>query len=96
MLTRWEEFEGKPTEAKATRLHVTLSQKNVIFLNKNVYARLGEPRAVVLMFDKVNSVIGIKPTDPKKNNSFPVMRRPSGHHRVIVATPFCQKLPNKS
>jgi len=89
MLIRWEEFEGKPTEPKGERLHVTLNQKNVIFLNRNVHSRLGEPRAVVLMFDKVNSVIGIRPTEPGKKNAFPVKKRPGGNHRVIVATPFC-------
>lgn len=90
MLIRWEEFEGKPTEPKGERLHVTLNKKNVFFLNRNIHTKLGRLRAVVLMFDKVNSVIGIRPIEPGKKNAFPVKKRPGGEHRVIVATPFCK------
>ncbi len=90
MLIRWEEFEGKPTEPKSERLHVTLNQKNQIFLNRNIHALMGNPKSVVLLFDKLNSVIGIRSAAPNVPNAFPVKKRPSGMHRIIVATPFCK------
>lgn len=61
MISHWEEFQAGPTQPMSERMHATLSPRNVILLNGNIHERLGSPESVVLLFDKVNSIIGINP-----------------------------------
>lgn len=90
MISHWEEFNAGPTPPRNERLHVTLSPKNIILLNGNMHERLGSPEAVVLLFDKVNSIIGVNPAPPSLPNAFPVKEKGRGRHRLIRATPFCR------
>lgn len=71
-------------------MHVTLSPRNVILLNGNVFERLGSPEAVVMLFDKVNSVIGINPVPPSRTNAFRLATKTRGRNRLIRVTPFCK------
>ena len=90
MISHWEEFKAGPTLPLTERIHVTLNRKNVILLNGNIHAKLGHPTAVVLLFDKVNSIIGVNPAPETLTNAFPVKIKDRGRHRLIRATPFCQ------
>ncbi len=90
MISHWEEFQAGPTLPLSERMHVTLNRKNVILLNGNIHAKLGHPTAVVLLFDKVNSIIGVNPAPETLPNAFPVKIKDRGRHRLIRATPFCQ------
>src|SRR4051794_7648749 len=91
MIIHWEVFTGGPTPPRSERLHVTLNKKNVILINGNIHDKLGNPEAVMLMFDKVNSIIGLNPVGADTENSFPVKPKSGGgRHRLIRATPFCK------
>ncbi len=90
MISHWEVFAAGPTVPFEERMHVTLNYKNVIFLNANLHKRLGSPEAVLLLFDKVNSVIGINPAPPTLPNAFKVKPQSRGRHRIIHAAPFCR------
>ena len=90
MIIHWEEFNAGPTPPPNERLHVTLNRRNTILLNGNIYEKLGSPEAVIFLFDKVNSIIGINPASPHMQNAFPVKERGEGRNRVIRATPFCK------
>jgi len=90
MIIHWEEFSAGPTKPREERMHVTLSRRNVILLNGNVHERLGCPEAVLLLFDKVNSIIGIDPAPASRPNAFPVRTKGRGRHRLIWASPFCK------
>lgn len=90
MVTHWEVFDAGPTRPANERMHVTLSKKNVLVLNGNIHERLGRPEGVVLMFDKVNSVIGVNPAPATLPNAFRVKPPTRGRHRVIHASPFCR------
>ena len=91
MIEEWEEFEAGPTPPRSERIHVTLNKRNVILLNGNIHEKLGSPEAVIFLFDKVNSIIGINPASPNMSNAFPVKQKGRGRHRLIRATPFCKK-----
>lgn len=90
MINQWEDFEAGPTQPVTERIHVTLSPRNVILLNGNIYDRMGKPEAVVLMFDKLHSMIGLRPTHADRPGAFPVKQKGRGRHRLIRATPFCK------
>lgn len=90
MLGRWEEFEEGPTVPREKRMHVTLSPRSVIHLSGNVFEKLGKPKFVRLLFDRLNSTIGVLPTDHQTTNAFPVKTKGSGRNRIIWASPFCR------
>lgn len=91
MLCRWEVFEDGPITAPEDRLHASLSARNDLLLNGNILERLGNPEAVLLMFDRLNEIIGINPAPPTLPNAFPLKTRKTGRHRIIHATPFCKR-----
>lgn len=51
---------------------------------------MGSPEAVVLLFDKVNSVIGVNPAPASLPNAFRIKQKGRGRHRIIHASPFCR------
>ncbi|MBP9665228.1 MAG: hypothetical protein KBD94_11440 [Pyrinomonadaceae bacterium] len=90
MVDHWEEFQGTPAKAAGARLHVSLNHKGQIFVNKRVLDALGAPQAVVLLFDKVNSRIGVRAANPSAANAFPLKPRNAAASRMILASTFCR------
>ncbi|MBK9214018.1 MAG: hypothetical protein IPM59_00215 [Chloracidobacterium sp.] len=90
MIDHWEEFEGGPGQKAGAGLHVSLNRKGQIFVNKNVLDAIGGPEAVVLLFDKVNSRIGIRPVRAAAPNAFPLKPRNAAASRMIQASTFCR------
>ena len=91
MIGRWEIYEAGENKPFKERVHVTLNRKNVFCLNKKVFEMLGEPEAVVLMFDKKEKVIGMRPARPSPTGTFRVHPHTSGTtHKIIRAAPFCR------
>ncbi len=90
MLGRWEEFEEGPTVPRSVRMHVTLSPRCVLYLNKNVFQQLGKPKFVRLLFDRLNSTIGVLPTNHETKNAFPVKEKGRSRDKIIWASPFCR------
>ena len=54
------------------RIHVTLNRHGTISLGKYTYRRMGEPAALLIMFDRVNSRIALKPTALSMKNAYRV------------------------
>lgn len=90
MLEEWEEFEAGPNKRDGERIYVSLNSKGQLLLNKNAVEALETPAAVVLMYEKRLSKIGIRPASPSLRNAFPLQPRPGVHSRMIYASPFCR------
>ncbi len=86
----WETYEGGPNESYASRLHVTLNSKSIMLLNQNVYRELGEPEAVMLMYDKRNQTIGVRRAVEGDVRPFPVKMHPKGSHFLVHTANFCR------
>lgn len=72
------------------RMHVTLSKTGNLLLNAKAYEKLGEPQAAILLYDKRNSVIGLRPAGGDVAHAFPVTKKANVKHRLIRAVPFCR------
>ena len=88
MYRRWNEFQGVPNKYRNDTPHVTMNQKGVILLNNIAHESMGSPEAVVLLYDKTNGIIGLKPVDPGAPNAFPVKGKAKFQNRVIHCKPF--------
>ncbi len=89
MIEYWEKFKAGPTKPIGERLHVTINHRGIILLNRNAHKLLGSPRAVVLFFNKANSMIGLSPAHHQLAEAFPVIPQQGGGCR-IQASPFCR------
>lgn len=86
----WETFEGGQYEPLSTRRHITLNLRRIFLINKNVFNELGQPAAVMLMFDQKNNVIGMRAAVEGDVRPFPVAPHPKGSHYHIHAAKFCR------
>ena len=86
---QWEEFLVGPGGA-GSELHVTLSRKGEILVGANAFEKMGSPEAAVLLFDRVNSLIGLRPAHPKTPNSYPLKAKTNCRHRIARASRFCR------
>jgi hypothetical protein len=88
-MNHWEEFVYGTT-VKITRkgFRVTLNKAGIFLLNRNTFEMLGKPEGVLLSYDRVNDMIGIKPMVRVFATAFPVKITNRGH--LIHASSFCR------
>jgi hypothetical protein len=86
----WETFEGGQYEPLSTRRHITLNLRRIFLINKNVFNELGQPEAVMLMYDRKNQTIGMRAAVDGDVRPFPVAPHPKGSHYHIHAAKFCR------
>lgn len=88
MSQHWEEFEEGPE--RVDDLRVTLDRKGTIMIGARAVERLGRPDFAVLLFDRLNSLIGVKPSNRHARNAYPLVHKMKGRHRVVRANKFCR------
>jgi hypothetical protein len=68
---------------------VTMQKRGSLSLNASAYLAMGSPKAVHLLYDRVERVIGIRPADPDDPDSYPPRTLPkrgeTGPHVVTAA-----------
>lgn len=71
--------------------YVTMNPKGNIVMNRVAFQRLGGAEAFILLFDKVNNRIGLRPTTRAMRNAYPV--GPAGRHggKVVRAYRLTQE-----
>jgi hypothetical protein len=88
MNLHWEEFGQGPDGPDDLR--VTLDRKGSIMIGARAMERLGRPDWVVLMFDRLNSRIGVKASNKHAKNAYPTVHKMKGRHRVVRASKLCR------
>lgn len=87
----WRECPRGDVKGQWASLYITMNPRGFIVFSRITYQKLGEPRAFLLLFDKVNSRIGLKPTGLGIKNAYPVAK--SGRHggRLVRAYRLMQE-----
>ena len=70
MSVEWNLVPKDDIRAQWAGLYVTINRIGSIVMNRVTYQRLGEPAAFHVMFDKVNSRIGLKPTSLSMKHAY--------------------------
>ncbi len=87
----WDEFPVGPANTRNEGdIWVTLSRKGEITIGAKAHLKLGLPEAAVLLYDRLNHMIGVAPCEPDAVNAFPLIKKKFGDHRVIRANLFCR------
>lgn len=68
-----------------SRVYVSINREGVIRLSRNTYERMGEPAAFLVMFDKTNSRIALKPTGATMKHAYPARKCGQKKGRAIRA-----------
>jgi hypothetical protein len=84
----WEKYTGGPFVAYHDRVHVTLSERGKLLLNRNTYRLLGNPKRVLLYFNRAKDTIGVRPAHERLAEAFPV--RELGESFVVYIGTFCR------
>ena len=78
-------------------IYVTMNRNGWISLGRATYERMGEPAAFLVMFDKTNSRIALKPTGETMKNAYLAGKKKRGGGRIVRAhrllTEFGIKVP---
>ena len=72
-------------------IYATLNPKGHLFITKHTFRQLGEPEAVYALWDKLNSTIGLEPTQPEEKDAYPLLTRFGHGGRVIRLYGFMQE-----
>jgi hypothetical protein len=83
MKGEWKEIPRDGCSAQAAGLHATLNKQGHIVINQTTYKRLGEPKAALLLYDRVNHRIGVRPANPGLRNAFRIGKK--GRSRIVRA-----------
>ena len=82
----WEEFSRKSAPIGA-KPYVTLQRRGAISINRAAYEVLGKPVAVKLLYDRSDHMVGLRPTEPGVEGSYPVRTQASSNW-LIAGTAF--------
>jgi hypothetical protein len=82
----YERFRGGAAKPSSTQLHVTLSDRGTIYLNRNAHRLLGKPVAVHIYYNRIKDELAVEPTSLRMPDAFPLKTSSArGYH--IHASP---------
>src|SRR5438132_1427818 len=87
----WQQCTRDPKAGRWAAIYATMNPQGVIHISRRTYELLGEPEAFNLLFDRINTTIGLQPTRKVMKNAFSVQRRGHDHGRIIRAFGFAQE-----
>ncbi len=88
MSWEWEEFTQK-ANYRAEMIRVSLNGRGHFFLNQKAVETLGTPEAVILLYERANRLIGIKPSSSEVEHSYEIKHQSSSQNSVVRAKSFC-------
>ncbi len=88
MNPKWEEFTQK-SNYRAEMMRISLNARGQFLLNQKAVTELGDPQAVVLLFDRTRRLIGLKASEADVEHSYELKRQSSSQNYLIRAKSFC-------
>jgi hypothetical protein len=89
MIRQWDEFPLSPDTKEVISMRASLSPRGIISINRAAHKAMGQSASVVLLFDKINSVIGLRPAPPQAPNAFKLNQTGRAGSFLIRAKKFC-------
>lgn len=89
-MRKFEEFTQRNTVPASTEPTITINHRGYFGLNQAAALALGEPKRVVLLYDKQNNAVGIKPVTKELPHSYPLRQQTSGRSYLVSASAFCK------
>lgn len=88
MARQFEVFTGRSKPASNKVMRVVLNKRGIFSLNQATFLALGEPKAVELLYDRQNQVIGMKTVPEDTRHAYPVRTQKNAKSYLIGARAF--------
>lgn len=85
---QWEEFKQK-ANYRAEMMRISLNGRGHFLLNQKAVVQLGDPEAVILLFERSSRLIGLKPSAAAVDHSYELKRQGSSQNYTLKAKSFC-------
>jgi hypothetical protein len=89
LINHWEEFPGGQARPPGERMYVSLNTRFVLMFNQTTFEKIGSPERVVMLYDRRNSMIGVRAASPDARNTFPVAVSARTHRSISIGS-FCR------
>ena len=66
-------------------MYVTLNPVGKMALSRTTHERFGAPAAVLIMYDPMNSLLGLRPVEPETQHAYPLRKYGNNGGRIIRA-----------
>ena len=85
MRVHWEVVPRGDVPTSAAGFYVAINPKGYITFNRKIHEHLGRAEAVLLLYDRANNRIALKPVMPGVKNAYPIRRLAGKASKVIRA-----------
>lgn len=82
------EFNRQDSHAVPDEPMLTLQRRGLISLNHAAYQALGEPAAVVLLYDQADGIVALRKVPRSHQNGYPVRKQSNSRSFLVGATGF--------
>lgn len=82
------EVFDKRTTPLVKRPEVTIQTKGMLSMNASAYHALGTPKAVELLYDRGQRVVGMRPVEPEAPHAYPIRGVKSGSTYMVSGRAF--------
>jgi len=87
---RWQECPRDETPGRWAAIYATMNPKGEIMISRFTYEMMQSPEAFVLLYDRTNNTIGLRPARMRVvRNAFPTRGRGRHGGRVVRAYRLC-------
>ncbi|HTH51636.1 MAG TPA: hypothetical protein VL501_06870 [Pyrinomonadaceae bacterium] len=87
----WTEFDEPAPRIIPEDRRASINYTGEITFDLATFKQLGEPRAMVLLYEESTRTIGLKPADPSAQNAVLVRARHKKSNRVVRSIPFLKR-----
>ena len=87
-MPKFEEFARDDSRASREGAMFTLQARGLISLNQAAFTALGEPDAVVLLYDAAESIVAMRKVPKSYENSYAVRKQQQAHSYLVGAQGF--------
>ena len=84
----WKEFKGVAARRIPNEIRSSINPSGEITFDIDAFRLLGEPQAMILLYESSTRSIGLKPSHPDATNAVLVRVRHARSNRVVRSRPF--------
>lgn len=91
MRREWKEFKGVAARRIPDEARSSINPNGEITFDIETFRKLGEPQAMLLLYERSTRTIGLRPAHPDAPNAVLVRIRHARSNRVVRSTPFMKE-----
>ena len=87
----WKEFKGVAARRIPESIRASINETGEITFDLGTFRKMGEPEAMLLLYEPSSRTIGLRPAHPDTSNAVLVRARHARSNRVVRSMPFLRE-----